>query len=207
MLRTGIARVAANPMAYELIQRAVGGRGLDRVLASLIDQYTGGKATGVVADVGGGTGRARVLWPRGWTYLCLDSDPAKLNVRHMSEPSDRYLVADATQMPLDDRSCDAVLLKFVSHHLDDGELGVALKEVRRVLTPRGVLIVVDAVWRPARVLSRILWRYDRGSFPRTLAALREHVAGEFDLIREDEFAAIHAYVAFAGRPGSGSKAT
>jgi hypothetical protein len=61
--------------------------------------------------------------------------------------------------------------------------------------------MLDAVWRPGRLPGRVLWRYDRGSFPRTDVALREAMEQQFDIVRWEAFALWHAYVVAVGRPG------
>ncbi len=71
---------------------------------------------------------------------------------------------------------------------------------RRALRPSGHLLFVDAVWAPRRVAGRLLWRYDRGAFPRTPEALQAMLALGFDPVREQRYAYLHDYLIWVGAP-------
>lgn len=199
-LKGAVHRLVAVPWVYELVQLAVGARIIDRALRLAITQIVAETGAGTVADIGGGTGRARSLWPSRWTYLCIDTDPVKLQAFRSSQPSDRTLVGDAAALPLDGGTCDAALMKFVAHHLADGELRPALAEAGRVIKDSGRLIFVDAVYSRTRLVSRLLWRYDRGSRPRPLAELCAALSEEFTIEGTTEVRLLHRYVIVVGRP-------
>lgn len=104
-----------------------------------------------VADVGCGIGGdARTLAARvapSGKVIGLDASAdmiAKANGLGTT-PGLSFLVADATELPLADNSCDAVRADRVLQHVDDPLQ--ALLEMRRILKPGGRLVVVEPDWK------------------------------------------------------------
>lgn len=192
-------RVASHPAAYNRIQRLAGAGAIRRRLEAVI--ATLGQS-GTVLDLGGGTGLYRDLWPVGWRYLCLDNDPEKLRgfFQHHARTGDGALLADIGAVPLDDGSVDVVLCSAVSHHLSDDLFATFVAECARLLRPGGALIFLDAVWRSERVISSLLWRYDRGSAPRTASRLTAALSTAFAIDQATSFAIMHEYLLIAGSP-------
>jgi ubiquinone/menaquinone biosynthesis C-methylase UbiE len=197
MLTRIVHRIVARPQVYDLVQFLAGASAMRRRMAAQIAAL--GPIQRVV-DVGGGTGAGREAVPPGCSYICLDIDPLKIQGFVEKNPGHLAIVADATRMPLSDASLDAVIFMFVAHHLSEELLGDFLREAARVLKPAGSLIFADPLWEPRRWASRLLWRYDRGSCPRTAAKLRQIVSGSFEIAHWEEFAVWHAYVLAVGRP-------
>ena len=69
----------------------------------------------------------------------VDTDPIRLEQARRAAPAARLERADAARLPFDDRCFDRVLMTEVLEHVDD-DLG-ALRELRRVLRPGGILAV------------------------------------------------------------------
>ena len=109
-------------------------------------------------------------------------------------PDDRAILGDATCLPFADGSVDFVQLVAVSHHLTDDQFTGALTELRRVLKPGGGLVLADPVWNPRRVRGKILWRMDRGSYPRPPQRMREIIRPHFEIKEWDGFAIHHECV-------------
>lgn len=206
-LRRLAHRVVTMPWVYEFVQLAVGARIVDRVVKRMIDHALEGRLTGLVVDIGGGTGRARRLWPARWSYICIDSDPAKAPMLRSRRKGDRWEIGDATHLPVQSGTCDAALIKFVAHHLSDDQLRATLGEAGRVVSPSGRLIFVDAVLVPSRLPSQALWRYDRGSEPRPVQALREAISATFVIEAAGEVRLFHRYVIFVCRRKGSVQAT
>lgn len=136
-------------------------------------------------DIGGGTGLSRQgSAPR--RYICLDLDPEKLRGFRARVASGLAIAADATACPFREASSDAVLCAKVVHHLGDAELGSMLAEAARILKPGGVLVLADAI-RSRRLMSRLLWRLDRGSFPRSAQEIRRAIPAQFSVTGWEEF--------------------
>ena len=191
-------RAVAHPRVYDACQVAAGAGVIRRRLARAVAGVRGSAAT--VVDIGGGTGAGRHLWRADARYACLDIDPEKLDGYLAKTPGGLAIRGDAIALPLADACVDVVLCTQVTHHLTDPQLDAMLAEAARVLRPAGSLLLVDAVWRARRWPGRLLWRYDRGSFPRTSDTLHAALTRHFDITHWEQFAVWHAYVLAVARP-------
>jgi ubiquinone/menaquinone biosynthesis C-methylase UbiE len=190
-------RIVAQPRVYDACQFAAGATYLRRRLGRAIAPLAGSR---FVIDIGGGTGGSRELWGAATRYVCLDLDPMKLAGYVAKNPGGLALLGDATELPVADRSVDAVVCTLVTHHLTDVQLDRMLAEAARVLRADGRLVLMDAVWAPRRWPGRLLWRYDRGSYPRREGVIREAIERWFEMERWEAFAVWHRYVLGVGRP-------
>jgi SAM-dependent methyltransferase len=202
MLKRVLHMIAANPLVYDLAAAVLGGRVSDARLraqaASLIRDRS--LAAPVVLDVGGGTGRLAAIWPPTTRYVCLDPDQAKLRRLGERRRGGLAVVASGDRLPFGDASADAILMVAVSHHLDDELFARALREARRVLRPHGRFIYFDAVWNPRHLVGRLIWRYDRGAFPRPLADLNQRLLLQFTLHERERYVGVHDYCVWVGAP-------
>ena len=184
-----VASVVAQPRVYDLVQRLAGLETVARRIRPVFAQME----DALVLDAGAGTGLVQSLMPSSARYVWLDADPQKLSgFRAKSQAP--ALLADATRIPLQDRSVDWVLSTFVSHHLDDAQLEKMLDELRRVSAR---VFFLDAVLAP-RLESRLLWRYDRGRHPRSADTLRQELATRFRVVTDEEFTVRHRYLLLIG---------
>jgi len=144
----------AQSWVYDQVQLLAGSREVQQHLARQIRPV--GSAP-LVLDIGGGTGLVRSLFSPASTYVCLDIDPMKLSGFVRKHPKEQALLADAAQIPIKRESMDVVLCTNVSHHLPDELFSNVVAEAMRLLKDHGCLIFLDAVWDPARPISRLLW--------------------------------------------------
>ena len=160
-----VHRVAAYPLVYDWIQRGTGYAEVSSRVARCLP--TGTPAT--VLDVGAGTGNLQSVVRGGACYIWLDNDPVKLD-GFLAKGSHAFaMLADALRLAVRDRGVDYLVCVAVAHHLRDDQLAGMMREFARVV--RRQVIFMDPVKRPDSVLSRFLWGLDRGSYPRTDAAL------------------------------------
>ena len=82
-----------------------------------------------------------------------------------SAPSERFAVVegDALRLPFQDRSFDAVTIGFGVRNLSDMRAGFA--EIRRVLAPKGRMVVLEFSRPPGPLLSRLYALYLRAVVP------------------------------------------
>jgi len=161
------------------------------VKTTLVDALSGG--SGKVLDLACGSGTMAVLIKQRHPQLTVhgvDGDPEMLRRAQRKaeavgvEVNFKYGLADT--LPYDDASFDAVVSSLFFHHLSRAGKSAAFAEIKRVLSPRGELMVAD--WgRPQNLLMRAAF------FPvRLLDGLgntRDNVRGELpSLIRDAGFA-------------------
>jgi ubiquinone/menaquinone biosynthesis C-methylase UbiE len=190
MLTKLLHRLAARPWAYDQIQNIAGVKGV-------LDRLTQGIAPlnpKIVVDIGGGTGAIRDLFASDCRYVCLDMELPKLAGFRSKVPSGLAVLGDATSMPIIGCCADMVICKSVTHHLSDLMLERALDESWRVLRAGGHIVLLDAVINRRRLAGRVLWKFDRGSNPRTEEDLRQRLDSRFRIIHWEKFAIYHEYV-------------
>ena len=74
-----------------------------------------------------------------------------------------------------------------------------LTELSRVT--RGTLIFIDGVRDETRMVSRLLWHYDRGRFPRRREEILSALGREFVLGQVVDFSILHRYLLCTATPG------
>lgn len=106
----------------------------------------------VVVDLGAGTGllslpaarRAEAIYAVDYSEPMLE----RLLERARADGLENVyaVVADMREVPLEDESADVVVSSYAFHHLRDDGKELALAEARRILRPRGRLVVCDMMF-------------------------------------------------------------
>lgn len=183
--------MVAVPWVYEAVQIAAGARIVQRHLKATIEPLQNANR---VLDLGGGTGLHRDLWRAECLYICLDNDETKLRGFQARHADGIAILGDATRTPIRSGSLDVVMCTFVSHHIEDDLLEQFIAEAMRMLKDDGHFVFVDALWRRSRGISRLLWKYDRGSNPRELQKLKSVLAKHGRIAQMRRFSVLHEYV-------------
>lgn len=135
----------------------------------------------VVADLGCGTGNvAELLSPVVAKVIAVDRSPAMLAAakKRLSGVRNVELVEGSlTALPLADKSVDAAMSVLVLHHVS--EVQDSLREMRRILKPGGIGLVIDMV------------EHDRESYRHTMGH-------KWQGFGEKPFAAMMTGAGFAG---------
>jgi len=101
----------------------------------------------IVADLGCGTGNAaELLAPVVKQVVCVDQSEAMLDAarkRLADHDNIEYRLGELDAMPMADGAVDAAVCLLVLHHLT--QPARALREMRRIIRPGGVLLVVDMI--------------------------------------------------------------
>lgn len=152
----------------------------------------------IVLDVGAGTGNYASILPPSVTYLWLDNDTQKLRSFKKKWPAGLATIGDATQIGLKDKSVDYVFCVDLSHHLSDLELPLLFAEIARISKQK--FIFLDAVKYKKSVISNLLWKVDRGSYPRSDEMICSFIERWFELEQIEHYTIYHRYLLCVGRP-------
>jgi len=191
MMLKFLHELASYPQVYDRIQRLAGVR---QVYARISGQMSANGTGAYVVDVGGGTGAMRRLWPADCRYVCLDIEMPKLRGFRSKVADGLALQTDATKMPIASGCADSIVCTAVAHHLTDAMLADVLRESVRVLKPGGRMFFLDPVLTRDRLVGRMIWWLDRGSYPRTAEALRNVFSQHLQIAHWERFAVHHEYV-------------
>ncbi len=194
MLKRFVTVLASRPWIYDVIQSLAGQGHVARQLRFALEGLPSGRVLDVGSAAGGFAGRL------GLEPVCVDIDPRPLTSLRRRGKAAHAVAGDAALLPFADESFDLTLCVAVSHHLDDSALCRVVAELSRVTS--GHLVFLDAVRNNGRPLSRWLWRYDRGSHPRTREALVAALEAEFELRPVVEFSLYHQYILCIASPRS-----
>ena len=189
-----LRRLLENERLYDLLQRVLGYPTAARRLQSVL----GDTRDHVLLDVGGGTGNLIPYLSEGTHYVCLDNDPTKLDRLLRKRPGTMAVLGDATHLPFADKSVDETVCVAVTHHLSDDVLPLLIDELGRVT--RGRVIVFDPLREERTRRGKLLWRIDRGSFPRTESELASFLARGLIPQHLERFAIHHHYLLWVGVP-------
>jgi ubiquinone/menaquinone biosynthesis C-methylase UbiE len=115
----------------------------------LESQLLAGLPTGAtILDVGAGTGTLAIALAEaapGARVVAIEPDPEARRIAIAKTGAERveWRTALASELPVEDGSCERVAMSLVLHHLDADGKRAALGEARRVLAPGGSLHVAD----------------------------------------------------------------
>jgi ubiquinone/menaquinone biosynthesis C-methylase UbiE len=187
VVRDLLHTITAQPIVYDAIQQLVGiQHSIDRLRPHLAET-----AGSTVLDVGAGTGLFFPAFPPSARYLWLDNDPKKLEGFRVRAPHAAAILGDGSNIGLADKSVDYATCIAIAHHLNDEQLDRFAGELSRVV--RRKIFVIDPLYSDAWQ-SQLLWKYDRGSYPRTSEHLTSAIAQYFDIEHNDIYVVYHRYL-------------
>lgn len=185
---SALNRLLEHPGLYDAIQRAAGVERTKQLLLPYFKQI----GSDTVVDVGAGTGVYAELVPPEAAYVGVDVDAGKLARIVERWPMRQTVVADATKLPFSDASFEHGICIALAHHLDDEGLDRLVDELARVVRQR--VLFVDPVWDPRSRRGRLLWRIDRGAYPRLETDLVHALERRFEIDLCRHYAIHHHYV-------------
>jgi SAM-dependent methyltransferase len=157
-------RESYDRLADEYTRRIAGelaGKPFDRALLDALAERV--KGVGQVCDVGCGPGHiAAYLHARGADVCGIDISPGMIAEARALNPAIEFRVGDFTALDAGDGTWAAIVAFYSLIHLEKRELVRALRELHRVVRPRGLLVLsfhvgnevrhFDALWeRPVNL--------------------------------------------------------
>jgi SAM-dependent methyltransferase len=127
-----------------------------RVLDDAADRFPSHRP---VLDIGCGPGQVGAyLVGRGASVVGVDLAPEMLKVAHRRAPELRLVCADMRSLPVRSGSCGGVVSFYSVQHVVRSDLPVLLRELRRVLSDDGVLVVATHLGEGEVVTEEFLGR-------------------------------------------------
>jgi ubiquinone/menaquinone biosynthesis C-methylase UbiE len=130
-----------------------------RRLLDPLREATAGRASGVVLEVGAGTGRNFSFYRKTQVERVEATEPDPAMLAHAREQAGQAAVpivlrqASVEVLPFADATFDSAVVTLVLCSVDD-PVG-ALAEIKRVLKPEGILLLFEHVRSPQRMLAQL----------------------------------------------------
>ena len=107
-----------------------------------------------ILDIAAGTGTSSVSYAQaGADVVALDFSIGMVTVGKERQPQMEFVAGDATALPYEDGTFDAVTISYGLRNVNDPDL--ALREMLRVVRPGGTLVICEfstPTWKPFRDL-------------------------------------------------------
>ena len=123
----------------------------DRILDRVVDYCDlASNRYSIVLDIGVGTGNlASRFIGKGINIIGIDTSREMLTICKQKYPDLELRIGDFLKIPLPTQSVDVVVSSYAFHHLTPAEKNESILEMRRVLKPKGRVVVADLMFRDA----------------------------------------------------------
>lgn len=123
------------------------------------------------------------------TYVGADIDTSRVFDAGCRYPGEVFVVSDASALSFAQDQFDLILASGLFHHVDDKILAAILSEFRRVLSPGGKIVVIEAIWprNKFNVIGYVGRKLDQGKFVRHAAAYEKMFAQFFKIHKKYYF--------------------
>lgn len=140
-----------------------------------------------ILDIGCGTGEFAGLFNQ-LDYYGIDiaSNYIKYATR---KKQGNFKVMDATNLKFPDNSFDYILIMAILHHLNDSYVNKILLEAKRVLKPRGKVLIMEnaKIDNLENWIIKLIQKFDKGDFIRSLEQYKNIITKHFIITREQPF--------------------
>lgn len=207
-ITTGWRQILSHPLAYDLMQRCIGGYSFKR---RFLSSHFGEAENQTVLELGCGTGFAAACLPKA-IYTGIDiSEKYIAAARQEALPRAEFLVCDCVHpTALAGRKFDWILSNGLMHHLMYEQCCTLLAGSARLLKAGGKLVGMEPVWRdePGTV-ERFIMNQDRGRNILTMENWQALFAQSFKTVRvkvlSDSLRIPYSQIVFeCGEPLTGS---
>ena len=117
-----------------------------------------------VLDFGAGTGANCTLCSP-HHYLGIDPDSHRIDFARRMYNDYRFMAYTGNELPVEDNSFDFILIVAVLHHIHPEMIPRYIKEFKRVLKPKGKIVVIEPCFFERSPLSNWFMNYyDKGDY-------------------------------------------
>jgi SAM-dependent methyltransferase len=196
-------RAAEHAKGYALAQW-VSQPTTDRFRALIRSRVTPGPGE-TLLDVGCGPGHYRSSFACDYSGIDINPDYIRMASSHLDG---RFMVMDGTRLEFDDETFDHVVSVATLHHLTDEQVVQMVREAMRVCKPSGRVHLLDAILpiTPNFGFKRVVFRLDRGGYPRTYEHLCAVIAKAGPISSRETMAGPLHDVAYVGVTPGASRA-
>lgn len=158
-IKSAIDSIWEIPVFYNLLHSTLAGGEFDLIGKFLKSQIPKGNQK--ILDQGCGTGTYAQLFKG--KYTGLDNNPDYIKTAQ-KRYSGKFILGDATKIPLANHTFDITFAVGLHHHLDQSQAKQAIKEALRVTKNKGKVIIADAMLPKSKfnLLGLLLRKMDRG---------------------------------------------
>lgn len=115
------------------------------------------KKTGIVIDIGSGTGNLTTeLVKEGYCVIGLEPSCKMRQKFKKKLPVAQVVAGEFLSIPLKNTSVDALVSSYAWHHLTGTEKISSIIEMKRVLKPKGLVIIADLMFENEKERKRII---------------------------------------------------
>ncbi|HZH62243.1 MAG TPA: class I SAM-dependent methyltransferase [Metabacillus sp.] len=119
-----------------------------------------------VLDFGSGTGANCSLCTPS-EYLGIDPDLKRIEFAKKLYPNYHFQVFSGTEIPVEDKSVDVILIISVLHHIPPEVISTYVKEFKRILRNNGTVVAIEpCLFDHTRISNWFMKRYDKGKYIR-----------------------------------------
>lgn len=156
-----------------------------------------------ILDFGCGIGSASRLFEPKY-YVGVDLDRRRIEYAKKIYPGYNFLEMQDAQLPIQENSIDFILIMSVLHHIPSEMLPDYLNSFRRILKPKGSIIVAEPCFYKNAYLSNwYMTNFDRGKYIRTeekYLGLFENANYEIKYLRKCKHNIFYNKVVFSASP-------
>ncbi len=143
-----ISRILTKDRGFKAAYNRYKGQKKAEHTLSVIAGYLTGSS--VVVDIGCGNNMlAKAIYETAGVSKVIGTDVVKGGYQNRGAAVEFRLQKSPTQIPVEDKSADVVLLTSMIHYLDDSEISKILSEARRILKPGGRMIIIEDAYSEA----------------------------------------------------------
>lgn len=139
----------------------------ERILDKVVDYCElASNRYSVVLDIGVGTGNlASRFIEKCISVIGIDTSREMVAICKQKYPDMELRIGDFLKIPLPAQSVDLIVSSYAFHHLTPAEKNESILEMRRVLKPKGRVVIADLMFRDAshkQHIKQVLRESDRG---------------------------------------------